>query len=762
MRHESVIDAIGRTPLVRLRIPEAAPGVEVYAKLEAQNLFAMKDRVAKQVILDARRTGALADGAPIVESSSGTMALGLALVGTYLGHPVHIVTDPRIDPITRAKLESLGCEVHVVSAMTGQGWQSARLELLADLMTGLPGAFWPRQYTNPQNPRAYRALAQELVDDLGTVDVMVGSVGSGGSLCGTSAALLEHLPDLRVVGVDSVGSVLFAQPDVPARKQSGLGNSLYPDNIDYRLFDEVHWLSDDEAFDATRRLAREQKIFAGNTSGSVYRVLRHLAEHCEPGTRLVGIMPDRGDRYAGTVYGEKTAGEVALAPVRVDYGETVTSWSYAEIPRKDRPVLLFVESNTTGTGMLALRTAVRLAVEPVLLTKDAGRYQGLAETGCRVVVCDTDDAEALAGAAAEAAAGRTLAGVTTTSEYYLEPTAVLAGRLGVPGNPVAAAAACRDKGVTRTRLRDAGLVQPRFAVVHDPALVAEAVAEVGLPCVVKPVDDSGSHSVLWCPDVETAQKHAAEILAVTLNTRQQPTAGAVLVEEYLAGPEYSAEVFCGKVFRGDGEAVCVGITERTVSPLPHFVETGHLFPADLPPALADQIAQTARQALEAVGFRRGPAHVELKLTAAGPVVVEINGRLAGGMIPELVRHATGVDLVEQQIRAAVGQPLRLAPDRARHAGIKFLIAPATGRLAAISGTEAAERIPHVKLVAVTGTPGRTVRPARDAYDRLGYVIAAGEEREQVTESLEKAVQAVQIAVETGAGERAAGERQEAS
>src|SRR5262245_20721365 len=190
------VDAIGHTPLVRLRIDGTPPGVAAYAKLEMQNLFAMKDRVARQVLLDARESGELAPGAPIVESSSGTMALGLALVGTYLGHPVHIVTDPRIDPITLAKLDALGCEVHIVEAMTSQGWQSARLERLAELIAWLPGAFWPRQYSNPGNPLAYRTLADELRADLDGIDVLVGSVGSGGSLCGTTRALRTVLPDL--------------------------------------------------------------------------------------------------------------------------------------------------------------------------------------------------------------------------------------------------------------------------------------------------------------------------------------------------------------------------------------------------------------------------------------------------------------------------------------------------------------------------------------------------------------------------------------
>ncbi len=165
MRHDTLVDAIGNTPAVRLRVA-AADEVEVYAKLELLNPYAMKDRVARRIILEARRTGALREGAPIVESSSGTMALGVALVGTYLGHPVHIVTDPRIDPVTLAKLEAMGCTVHVVEAMTAQGWQSARLERLADLMRGLPGAWWPQQYSNPDNPAAYRTLAAELLEDL--------------------------------------------------------------------------------------------------------------------------------------------------------------------------------------------------------------------------------------------------------------------------------------------------------------------------------------------------------------------------------------------------------------------------------------------------------------------------------------------------------------------------------------------------------------------------------------------------------------------
>jgi S-sulfo-L-cysteine synthase (3-phospho-L-serine-dependent) len=334
MIYSDVLTAIGHTPLLRLQsTPDSGP--EIFAKLELQNFFGMKDRVAKQVVQQAKSTGELQDGAPIIESSSGTMALGLALVGQALGHPVHIVTDPRIDAMTLAKLTALGAQVHIVDQMTGQGWQSARLERLAALHGDLPGAFWPQQYSNPQNPLAYQDLASELLADLGRVDVLVAAVGSGGSLCGTAAALRKVNPGLWTVAVDAVGSVLFGQPDRPQRLQSGLGNSLMPPNLDQSQVNEVHWLNDREAFDGTLRLAADEGIFAGNTSGSVYLVLRYIQAHCDPSSRVVGIFPDRGDRYFNTVYDEKYRqakklqdAERAEQPVRVTAGTAVSSWSY--------------------------------------------------------------------------------------------------------------------------------------------------------------------------------------------------------------------------------------------------------------------------------------------------------------------------------------------------------------------------------------------------------------------------------------------------
>ncbi|MEV7751865.1 pyridoxal-phosphate dependent enzyme [Streptomyces griseofuscus] len=753
MLFDTLTDAIGGTPLVRLRLGEAR-GVEVYAKLELQNLFAMKDRVARNIIREARRLGTLRPDAAVVESSSGTMALGVALVGRSLGHEVHIVTDPRIDPVTLAKLRALGCRVHIVEAMTSHGWQSARLERLAELMAELPGAFWPQQYTNPDNPGAYRELAGELLADLGHIDTVVGAVGSGGSLCGTSRALRESLPGVKVVGVDCVGSALFGQPDVPQRLQSGLGNSLLPKNLDRSLIDEVHWLNDHEAFAATRDLAREQQIFAGNTSGSVYRVLGDLAERAEPGSRIVGIMPDRGDRYADTVYSDEHWDSHRLqelpapeGPSVIPVGQTALSWSRQPFraPEELRRHLVFVESNTTGTGMLALELArEELDTVPVLLTGDPERYRGLAATGAEVIRCDTNSDAALRAAVQDRFRREEIAGITTTSDFYVPAAARLARWLGLPGNPAEAVTACRDKSALRALLESAGVHQPRYAVVRDASEVAAAVARTGLPCVVKPADDSGSVNVLLCADEATATAHAERVLAVTTNVRGMPTARTVLVEEYLDAPEYSVEMFTW-----DGRAECVGITEKSVTGTPHFVEHRHLFPAPLPAETAQRITETVTAALDAAGIRLGATHTEVKLTAEGPAVIEINPRPAGGMIPELIRLATGIDLLEQQLRTAVGLAPALKPAQDAHAGIQFLLPDADGVLDAVDGTQEAAAVPDVEAVTVTAAPGTVVRRPRSAGDRIGHVIAGHPTPERVTAALDEARRLLRLSVDTG-------------
>jgi S-sulfo-L-cysteine synthase (3-phospho-L-serine-dependent) len=291
------------------------------------------------VIRDAEAKGLLAPGGIVVESSSGTMAEGLARVGAVLGYRVIIVTDPRIDGTLRAKLRAFGAELEVVDSLPAEGgWQRRRFERLREILKDHPTAFWPRQYDNALFQTVYaEEIAGELAG-LGSIAAFVASVGSGGSISGTAHALRQRNPRVRIIAVDAAGSVQFNQPDRP-RKQSGHGNSIVAGNIDYRAIDEVHWITDGEAFTACHELARREGIFAGGSSGAAYLVASWVASQCEPGEHVVALLPDRGDRYAATIFNDAYLDEHALrdvaaaAPVRIRYGvDEARVWSWAPLP----------------------------------------------------------------------------------------------------------------------------------------------------------------------------------------------------------------------------------------------------------------------------------------------------------------------------------------------------------------------------------------------------------------------------------------------
>lgn len=404
--------------------------------------------------------------------------------------------------------------------------------------------------------------------------------------------------------------------------------------------------------------------------------------------------------------------------------------------------LIFLESNTTGTGMLALRTAARLGLDPVLLTSDPGRYLGLAATGAQVLPCDTNSAAVLAETVLSQRARP--AGVTTTSEFYLAAVAELTERLGLPGNPAAAIRLCRDKASMRQALADsgpAGVDQPRFVAVRDVRQLASALRAVGLPCVVKPVNESGSQDVRLCRSEPQARAHLERVLAARVNARGQPAAGVALVEQYLPAPEYSVEMFSI-----GGEAHCIGITAKCVAGDPYFVEAGHYYPADLEETSARSVLHAVRAALTALGIGQGPTHTEVKVTPDGVAIIEINARLAGGMIPELIRMVDGIDLIEQQIRAAVGLPVLLDPVSGadRCAGIRFVTATRAGTVLEVTGLDRAGAQAGVRAVSVRVQPGASVRPARNAYERLGHVIATGPDRQAVQRRLDRAIGSIRL------------------
>ncbi|MCA2349480.1 PLP-dependent cysteine synthase family protein [Mycobacterium intracellulare] len=296
---------VGHTPVLRIEAPFAPPGRGFWAKLEGFNPGgSMKDRPALHMVEAARARGELAPGARIVESTSGSLGLGLALAGQAYGHPVTVVTDTGMEPIVRHMLAAYGADVELVTEPHPVGgWQQARKDRVAQLLAAEPGAWCPDQYSNPDNITGYRSLALELLDQLGGVDVLVCSVGTGGHSAGVARVLREFNPAMKLIGVDTIGSTIFGQR-VASRLMRGLGSSIYPRNIDYAAFDEVHWVAPQESVWACRTLAASNFASGGWSVGAVALVAGWAARTFPQDTRIAAVFPDGPQRYFDTIYND--------------------------------------------------------------------------------------------------------------------------------------------------------------------------------------------------------------------------------------------------------------------------------------------------------------------------------------------------------------------------------------------------------------------------------------------------------------------------
>ncbi|WP_418960234.1 PLP-dependent cysteine synthase family protein [Streptomyces tritici] len=293
---------VGNTPLLRVSEPLAAGGRGFWAKLEGFNPGGIKDRPGLHMVERARARGDLRPGARIIESTSGTLGLGLALAGMVYGHPVTLVTDPGLEPSMTRLLTAYGAQVEAVAEPHPVGgWQQARRDRVARLLAEHPGSWCPDQYNNPDNTTAYTPLALELAAELGHIDVLVCSVGTGGHSAGVSRVLRQLYPGMTVVGVDTIGSTIFGQPARP-RLMRGLGSSIHPRNVAYEQFAEVHWVAPGEAVWTCRQLAASHYATGGWSVGAVALVAGWLARTLPEPTRIAAVFPDGPQRYVGTVY----------------------------------------------------------------------------------------------------------------------------------------------------------------------------------------------------------------------------------------------------------------------------------------------------------------------------------------------------------------------------------------------------------------------------------------------------------------------------
>lgn len=261
----------------------------------------MKLMPARYMVDRAEAAGELVAGGHIVETTSGTFGLAIAMLASVRGYRLTLLTaSSLIDPKLRHRIERLGANVVAIDDPAGDGNQRGRLERLQELLQQDTDTFWPRQYDSAGNRLAYARLAEQAARSIGRIDCLVGCVGTGGSLCGTGGFLRELFPELRIVAVDTHRSMLFGQP-VGRRMLRGLGNSVLPGNVRHEMVDEIHWVGALPAYAMAHALFREHGLFMGPTSGAAALVASWFARHNAEASTLV-IMPDAGHRHADTVY----------------------------------------------------------------------------------------------------------------------------------------------------------------------------------------------------------------------------------------------------------------------------------------------------------------------------------------------------------------------------------------------------------------------------------------------------------------------------
>lgn len=318
-----------------LRALETPRFAQLAPNLHAAAFSLMKLMPARFMVDRAESAGRLRPGGQIVETTSGTFGLAIAMLASSRGYGLTLITaSSLVDPKLKHRLERLGATVLVIEDPQGDGNQRGRLDCLKEILRTSPDTFWPQQYDSPDNRLAYARLAEQVVRSFGRIDCLVGCVGTGGSLCGTGGFLREVFPDLRIIAVDTHRSMLFGQP-VGRRMLRGLGNSVLPQNVKHEMIDEVHWVGALPAYATAHALFREHGLFMGPTSGAATLVALWHARN-NPNAATIAILPDEGHRYADTVYNDEwLAGlkdwpvSIPAAPVALDRIEPAeeTAWT---------------------------------------------------------------------------------------------------------------------------------------------------------------------------------------------------------------------------------------------------------------------------------------------------------------------------------------------------------------------------------------------------------------------------------------------------
>lgn len=295
--YKNVLELIGETPLVKLSKIVEPGSAEVCVKLEMYNPGAsVKDRIALNMVEQAEKKGILKPGSTIVEPTSGNTGIGLAIVGAVRGYKVILVMPDGMSQERIQILESFGAEVVLTAAKEGM---AGAVERAREIVSTMKDTFMPQQFKNPDNPAMHRkTTAKEIIRDTdGLVDAFVAGVGTGGTITGVGKILKEYNPKIKIIAVEpKTSSVLSGGKPGPHMIQ-GIGAGFVPEVLDQSLLDEIMPVEDHEAYEMSKKLSKQEGIFAGISCGAACVAALRVAKSLGAGKRVVVIFPDSWERY---------------------------------------------------------------------------------------------------------------------------------------------------------------------------------------------------------------------------------------------------------------------------------------------------------------------------------------------------------------------------------------------------------------------------------------------------------------------------------
>ncbi|MBU3185706.1 cysteine synthase A [Clostridium estertheticum] len=296
MMYNNVLDMIGGTPVLKLNKLVSVDTADVYVKLEKYNpAGSIKDRAALGMIEKAEKLGLLKEGFTIVEPTSGNMGIALAMIGRIKGYDVIIVMPDSMSVERRSLIKAYGAQLVLTDGSKGMKGAINKAKEISD---GDSKFFLPQQFVNIANPeKHYETTAEEIFSDISDLDVFVAGVGTGGTITGVGRRLKELNKEIKIVAVEPAKSPVLSGGEPGPHKIQGIGAGFTPDIYDSSVIDEIMQITDEEAFEIAKRLAKEEGILVGISTGANVAAAIKIAKKLGKGKKVVTVAPDGGEKY---------------------------------------------------------------------------------------------------------------------------------------------------------------------------------------------------------------------------------------------------------------------------------------------------------------------------------------------------------------------------------------------------------------------------------------------------------------------------------